>query len=201
MDDIKRGASRTHNRSHDELAIVTHQTKPQAKTVSYPANGSLRLKVTKKLMIICILLVVIMFGVSTALLIYIRNRNQNNFPDEIVKNTRFTLFFPNQFPDGYSLDKTVPIRSENNIVSYSLNGPEKKTVLVSQQMVDNEYDYDNVEGTKNYRNLYGNVKILDFKDQTLAEMVTDKTWVLLNAPEPIGTEEMEKIISSLEPIR
>lgn len=113
------------------------------------------------------------------------------------------MFYPPNNQIGqYRVDQRS-VEYSSGVLVYTLTHTiNQKQVIITEQAVPNNFAVDDLKGDQEFKNSYGKAFITDGMSRTTGALFTDSgTWVLLNAPKPIGADDMKLLINTLSPIR
>lgn len=105
----------------------------------------------------------------------------------------FPVLFPAKLPDGYKLD-TTHLSANRGVIVYSINNHDGKTLAVTEQEYPANFDSNTLSGNEEFTTNLGKAYIVSFDDRTTASLVAGKTWVLINYPAAMDTEDLKLII-------
>jgi hypothetical protein len=129
-----------------------------------------------------------------------RNTPKLPLPSNITTAiTSFTpYFFDNSSVEGFKLIEDSVSYQAGVLVFTMKNDKSSKTLIFTEQKTPGNYDIGSLRGDKEFKTQYGQAFITDGTARTTGTLFTDdKTWILINAPQPIGADAMQKILSSL----
>jgi hypothetical protein len=113
-------------------------------------------------------------------------------------NLPFTSYYPSAKP--YAFQKNS-LSVTQDVLVFTLKSPTGKTVVITEQRTPDEFDTSSLKGDKEFKVNGAQAYITDGSSRTTGTLFTnDKTWILINAPDPIGGEDMKLIIESLRPV-
>ena len=127
--------------------------------------------------------------------------NNNEIPAYIAHQiTGFTPYFLNQTSAvKFTLQKSTTTY-QDNVLIFSMNGASGKTLAFTEEALPPGFDTSTLSGDRQFNTSYGQGFIFDGLNRTTGTLLThDKTWVLINAPSPIGADLMEQVIDNLVP--
>jgi hypothetical protein len=109
------------------------------------------------------------------------------------------------FRPGLSTDFAIQqntIVYQSGVLVFSMKNPIGKTISVTEEATPTHYDPSTLQTTKQFNTEYGQAVITDGTDRTTGALFTsDNTWVLINAPSPIGSNLMQKFLEALSPTK
>ena len=117
-------------------------------------------------------------------------------PASIASQVKFPVFFPKQLPSGMTVDGTS-FSATDQVATYSVHYDQGRKLLVSVQARSIEVDPDDYEGDSTFSTSVGKVVIINLADRTTAAVFGDKSWALINAPDPIADSQLRAFIDSL----
>ncbi len=121
-------------------------------------------------------------------------------PVAIRQAVSFPVYFPTPLPAGLRL-VDGSFAASHGIVSYTLTTVNGKQLAVTIQANPSDGSQDQLSGSQEFRTLEGKAYVVDFDDRTTGSLVTDKAWVIVNSPEPIGADLMHQVLSDLAPAK
>lgn len=95
---------------------------------------------TKAKRLVFIIVSMLLLG-GGVLVFYKASQHRSVFPDNIVHNSGFAVYYPTTLPAGYSLD-TKSVRSENGIIFYRLTKGANSLTMSEQAAPANPPDFD-----------------------------------------------------------
>lgn len=126
---------------------------------------------------------------ATGLAIKLLQESKNPFPAKIRQGLHFNLYYPQNLPNGYTIDRTSFTRKENSII-FVINTPIGKNIVASEQALPlgdaielgppdpppgspiNLNKHIDVPAGKAVIGLWG--------ANFVSSIVTDQTWIILN---------------------
>ncbi|MEO5690715.1 MAG: hypothetical protein ABIQ64_00835 [Candidatus Saccharimonadales bacterium] len=120
--------------------------------------------------------------------------------------SKIKTFSPYFFRDGeiggYQLQRDT-VSYEKNVLVFTLkHTSSNKEIIFTEQAIPSGFAIDALQADKEFQTTYGKAYITDGLSRTTGALFTDdKTWILINAPQPIGAESMEQLLSLLKPVR
>lgn len=150
-----------------------------------------------KRIVIAILVIAIM-SVAAAVVI---PRKAAPIPSEIVRRVTFPLYYPAALPKGYELARDS-FSSTSQVVTYYVRYEGTKKLIFSLQPKPADFDFEGfylkqLFGAKEILTPIGKATIGTMGETTIASVVSDRTWILIQAPDGIQTAELEAIAKSL----
>jgi len=149
------------------------------------------------------LCLIVLLVVVTVVLLVTRNHPQvsNDIPRSVTQQVQgFKVYFPK--PGSLTSFSLVPqsVSYKYGVLIFSMSGPTGKSLIFTEEAIPAGYDISALQADKQYNNLYGQAFITDGTNRTTGALFTqDKTWILINAPQPIGANQMQQILDSLAP--
>ncbi|HEX8389965.1 MAG TPA: hypothetical protein VF597_00925 [Candidatus Saccharimonadales bacterium] len=112
--------------------------------------------------------------------------------------TGFQPYYFSQLPvAGFSLAKGS-VSFTDGVLVFTLVNDVDKTLVFTEQKTPSAFDIGSLRGDKDFKTLYGQAYITDGQSRTTGTLLTDdNTWILINAPRPIGADSMQTILNSL----
>ena len=152
-----------------------------------------------------ILAVILIYGFAVHTLIPPKKYpfDRSTFPAKVLDSIQgFTFYY---LRPGFGTDYTLVPNSvayQNQVVVFELRNPQGKTLAVTEEATPPAFDTSNLQATNNYLNRYGRAYISDLVDRTTGALfTTDGTWILINAPNPIGAGPMQSIVNNIAPYK
>ena len=148
----------------------------------------------------CVLLIV---GSSLIIIKIVNHRNvaTSTFPAAVLRQIHGFKFY--YLKSGSSIGFVLQpdsISYQSGVLIFNMQGPAGKTLAFTEEATPPNYDISALQADKQYTNLFGQAFITDLSDRTTGTLFThDKTWVLINAPQPIGADLMQQILDTLTP--
>lgn len=154
----------------------------------------------KKLVIISCAAAGLVIAASAVLFITLRvQQNPVQAISKQVKNFK-VYYFNGNIPGNFALQKET-VSYENGILVFSLKSPNNKTVAITEQSIPRAFNTQLLQVQDRFNTLYGEGLLTDANDRTAGALVTDDhTWILINAPSPIGGDTMKALINALQPV-
>lgn len=139
----------------------------------------------KKLIIgIVAILILIIGGFGGFYLI----RAKNPIPENIRKEANFILYYPNELPGGYKLDKSS-VKYDNGVVFYSLTKSSSSLLISEQSVPSNPPDLDHLMGFNKITTFAGNVALGSVNNQPTAILLTDSTLLTITGTGKNSTKD------------
>jgi hypothetical protein len=85
----------------------------------------------------------------------------------------------------------------DQVATYQVTYDNSKTLYVSIQARDASIDPENYPGDESFSSSIGKAIIIDRPDRTTAAIFAEKSWLLINAPQKIDSEQLHYFINSL----
>jgi hypothetical protein len=109
-------------------------------------------------------------------------------------------YFNKSTPSGFELDQSS-VNFQANVLVFKMNHKSGKVLAFTEQAWPEDYDISTLKADKELTTPYGKAFISDTPSRTTATLFTnDRTWIMINAPTPIGVDSMTTVVSQLEPI-
>jgi hypothetical protein len=131
---------------------------------------------------------------------YWQHSHKPALPKILVSSLSFPVYFPKPLPNNLNFSANSA-SVQANVLTFSLKDNHDKKVLVTQQARPNDFDFSRLSGNDEFTTPEGKAYIVDNDLRTTGSLVTDKTWVILNAPGKIDTDTLRQLIKNLTPIR
>ena len=123
------------------------------------------------------------------------------FSTEAQKQAGFPLYHPARLPEGYKADKTT-VSMVASVVTYQIKHAAKEPLLVSLQPRPNNFDVEsfNKEVISEGISLTvpaGTATIGRLRENQVASVLTNETWVLISDPNLIPQQDLKFIVQNL----
>lgn len=130
-----------------------------------------------------------------------RSQTSNPIPIAVQESVTYPLYYPTELPPGYQIDQ-FSFQANNQVVLYSLTKQGSPSIAVSIQARPNGFDFDDfnnkqLRGSKAIANDAGDGLVGLYADRILGSLLTDKSWVLVNAPSKVPAKDIEMVMESL----
>ena len=129
------------------------------------------------------------------------------FSQQLVENIGFPLYYPTKMPAGFKFE-TKSIEAAEGVVMYVISDDNNKIVSFSMQSqtegMTTDSAINSLKANKDSRKLNtpvgeGSVGTNEEEKLTIANVLTGKTWVLINMPEgTLSNADIDLIFSSLK---
>lgn len=132
--------------------------------------------------------------------------HRSNWPDPqlvaVAKAAAYPIYFPSQLPKGFS-DTASSVTNSNGVFIYALTYDGNKKLYVSAVPKPTGVQFDDfynriLTNKQNVQNTAGTAVIGNANNQPVGSLVTDKTWVTMNAPKGLDTPRLQTLVSSLK---
>lgn len=122
-------------------------------------------------------------------------------PKNISETVIFPLFYPTKLPTGYVINKTS-FHSDNQVVLYSLTKSGAPNIVITVQSKPNGFDFSDfkdkqLRSSKSIANDAGDTVVGLYADRIVGSLLSDKSWVLVNAPSKVSAKDIETVMKSL----
>lgn len=173
--------------------MLIHILKTLALLICYPGF----MKPSRFIIIITITLLIVIGG-GAAFYAVTRPASDStvHIPANIRSRVSFPLYVPEKIPDGMSIDEKS-FSATDQVVTYQVKYDNSKKLNVSIQARDASVDPENYPGDESFTVLIGKVVVVDRPDRKTAAVFADKSWVLINAPQLISSEQLRAFVDSL----
>lgn len=96
--------------------------------------------------------------------------------------------------------QTSTIAYQSGVLLFSLSNPAGATLVFTEEATPPSYTISQLHADRQFQTGYGKAFITDGATRTTGALFTaDGTWVLINAPQPIGADLMQEILNALQP--
>lgn len=108
-------------------------------------------------------------------------------------------YFGTALRSNYRL-QTNTVSYQNGVLLFSLRNPAGATLVFTEEATPPGYTVSQLHADRQFQTGYGKAFITDAATRTTGALfTTDGTWVLINAPQPIGADLMQEILNALQP--
>jgi hypothetical protein len=95
---------------------------------------------------------------------------------------------------------TATVNYRGGVLLFEMTGASDTTLVVTEQATPPNFDISSITADKQSSTQYGKSFITDAAARTTGALITtDHTWILVNAPKPIGGDLMQEIVNNLVP--
>lgn len=115
------------------------------------------------------------------------------------KLAAFPLYIPSATPAGYTYT-AGSLHSTSSVIVYTLTSPDGKQLAITEQSRPANFDFSQLSGTEEFNTNLGKAYVEDFPTRTTGSVVGDKTWIIVNAPTPIGPDQMSSLLNAFRPL-
>lgn len=127
----------------------------------------------------------------------------SQIPSSVAKTVSYPLFDVDGSPNGYSV-KHGSYTATAQVLAFSLTDKAGKTIYISEQPKPVKFDFDDfhkqqIAGPKEILTPIGPAVIGIYGDKAISSIVTDKTWILINASPEVSANDLEQVSKSLSP--
>lgn len=147
----------------------------------------------------------LLVGVSTFTIIkFTATKSPANILSKVLgKQTQiFKVYSPspdNNLLQAMEIDENSASLS-NGVLIYQVKLAGKQ-LAITEQSTPKDFDFTILKADREFVTLTGKAYITDGQSRTTGALFTqDGTWVLINAPEPIGGDTMQALINSMKPL-
>lgn len=128
----------------------------------------------------------------------LKARDGDDFTKTAATITAFApYYFESGDVEGFSLVKDS-VSYNGDVLVFTMQNDAGKQLIFTEQRTPDNYDIGSLQGDKEFKTPYGQAFITDGMSRTTGTLFTDdKTWILVNAPEPIGGDTMQKMLNIL----
>ena len=131
------------------------------------------------------------------------NLSNNSLPPSVIR--QIDSFRPYYLQPTYPTDFTLQqntVKYAFGVLVFSLHNSTGKTLSVTEEATPSQYDPSTLHTTKQFNTEYGQAYITDSTDRTTGSLFTsDKTWVIVNAPSPVGSDFMQQFLEAFTPAK
>jgi hypothetical protein len=118
--------------------------------------------------------------------------------------TAFTPYYFSGAPPANFVLNRGSLNYQDGVLVFGMTNSKdsSKTLAFTEQRTPANYDISGLQGDKEFKTTYGQAFITDGTSRTTGTLFTDTgTWILINAPIPIGADAMVTTLNSLQPAR
>lgn len=116
-----------------------------------------------------------------------------------ISGFKFYYFKPG-FSTDFKLDQNS-IHYQSGVLIFSMKNPAGKTLAFTEQASPPHFEADMLQTDKQFNTEYGQAFVTDQADRTSGALITqDNTWIIINAPSPIGADTMQQLLNALGPV-
>lgn len=129
-------------------------------------------------------------------------QSNNTLPTAVTQ--QINSFKPYYLKSSYSTDfklQSNSVKYEYGVLVFSLKNSIGKSLSVTEEATPNQYDPSALQTTSQFNTEYGQAYITDSTDRTTGTLFTsDRTWIIINAASPVGSDFMKQFIEALVPV-
>ena len=127
----------------------------------------------------------------------------NGLPGTITKQINgFDVYY---LKPSFSTDFVLQpssVKYQNGVLLFSMSNPVGKKLVFTEEPIPPHFDPSILQTTSQSNTEYGAIYITADSDRTVGTLFSlDKTWVIVNSPDPIGQTLMEQVLDALQPIK
>jgi hypothetical protein len=144
----------------------------------------------------------LLIAIAVGLVLFLQ-KSDSPVPKNIQKSVNFALYYPSTLPSGYTLDKGS-VKSENQIVFYSLDNDGKKISISEQAAPANPPDFENIQkGNTSFKilNVAGGRAIYGVSQNLPAAIfLTNTTLINISGDKNIPLDTIIKTTQQMSPL-
>jgi hypothetical protein len=126
--------------------------------------------------------------------------NSNNpIPSAVAQSIPFPVYYPSSLPVGFKINPSS-ISNRGQILTYYYEYDGGKKLIITEQAKPPNFDFGKLSGDQEFTAPLGRAYIVDMDTRTTGSLITDKTWVILNAPNKMGADQLRQIIDSFSKV-
>lgn len=131
--------------------------------------------------------------------------NRGTIPQNIRDAVDFSLYYPKELPAGFKVDP-ASFSIGSNVVAYTISYNPDSKLAVSLEPVPPSFDFEmfyekSLRNTQTLVSRIGKTTIGRLNGvETASIMTTDKTWILITAPNGIDDNALRSVIQSLRAV-
>jgi hypothetical protein len=179
---------------------------PMPKKVS---NWQLRSQLSKILILgsgivggaaVAVLLIVLLFHFPSSTAATKSAANISGLAAGVTSQVKgFHVYYPDgTLPGKFKLNQ-ASVNYRAGVLVFQLKDTNGKTLTFSEQAIPSNYDISGERADKVFETAVGHAYITNATFRTTGELFTlDKTWILVNAPSPVGVDVMTNVLNSLQ---
>lgn len=174
------------------------ETKRVENTGDVEIQSDRRQKRKKYVLLVGLAITAVALGIAAAGVIYTHQRTQASMPLSVSRQFDFPVFFPKPIPKDFKFSpNSFSANPDRSVLTYALTYRDKP-IAITVQRLTNDIPIDNFNPTEKFMSPIGMAYIADIESfRTTAAVVTDKSFILINAPGQIPLSAMKDIINSL----
>jgi hypothetical protein len=160
----------------------------------------------RKKIIVIVAAAIVVVGVSVASVVMLRRPapTANPFTTKTLASVKFPLYYPTQIPKGFHIDPKSVESPQEGVIVFSLVDSKGRKIYLSQELRVSTYDYgrfyNSIEQGQQFKAALGQAVVghLSNRQTVVGSMVSEKTWVIINAKGDTATPtQLQSIINSL----
>lgn len=133
--------------------------------------------------------------------------NDKPIPRQYRSGLNFPLFYPQNLPHGYRVDRNS-FQRQGKVLIFNLLAPGKRNMAVSEEVLPAGLDLTGNSngpagftpaGQKNFTTAIGPAEYRLFGSHTIVSIVSQKTWIVINVTN-IPQQTAIDVASSLQPL-
>lgn len=106
-------------------------------------------------------------------------------------------YFESDTVEGFSLVKNS-VSFNGEVLVLTMENNTGKKLIFTQQKTPSNFDINSLQGDKEFKTPYGQAFITDGNGRTTGALFTDDgTWILINAPQPIGGDTLQTLMNKV----
>lgn len=116
-----------------------------------------------------------------------------------IQGFNFYYFQPS-FQTDFVLQRSS-VNLQAGVLVFQMKNPTGQTLAFTEEATPSGYDTSSLQADKQFTSRYGQAFITDAPLRTTGTLFTsDNTWILVNAPKPIGADLMQQVLDALQPV-
>ncbi|HUC89454.1 MAG TPA: hypothetical protein VMR45_01505 [Patescibacteria group bacterium] len=162
-------------------------------------QNNLRPSRKRRLIILIAVLCCIILPASGVALYFVHKNYEDNrgIPKALASKVDFSLYYPHKLPDGMTVDRNS-FSATPDVFMYTVNYIGHKKMVVSIMPLSSKPDVETFNPTRTLDLDIGKAYIATFDPRTTAAIITNKSWLLVNAENGIDDGTMNDLLKSLQ---
>lgn len=125
-------------------------------------------------------------------------------PAEIRQKVAFPLYYPSELPEGFRVDDKS-FSATKDVATYAFDGPDTR-LAISVQPKPPGFSFDDfhskqITGGEPLDTPVGKAIIGTLGDRLVSSIVTDRAWILINAPAKTETSVLERLSQRMQEVK
>lgn len=142
------------------------------------------------------------FGLAAGMIWYLKIQGVFGVPREVRGAAPFPVYYVRNVPKPFTISM-ASYSYNSGVLSFKIDRPDGRSVLITEQSPPPHFDIDDfvakqVLEPRAVVTTYGKVVLGTSGKGHVASLKTDKTWVLLSAPEGVSLDELSAVAEHLQ---